>query len=301
LFDLKNCTICPRDCGVNRAAGHVGYCSTPAGYSISSIVVHKGEEPAISGRNGICNLFFTGCNLRCIFCQNHQISGNLAKIKLWSEDQVITEIEKILEKGIHAVGFVTTSHVVPQIVSIIQRLRKSGINAVTVYNTNSYEKPEVIRALDGLIDVYLPDFKYINPELALQYSDAANYPVVAAAAIKEMYRQKGSYLQTNEHGEAESGLVIRHLVLPGHTQESIQLLNYIAEEISTGVHISLMSQYHPAHRAVHHHTLGRSLYPEEYRQVANEMLRLGFRNGWIQDEESVDFFNPDFYKEHPFE
>ncbi len=300
LDSLKNCTICPRNCGADRNSPILGYCGTDAGFSISSIFRHRGEEPVISGLNGICNIFFTGCNLKCIYCQNYQISRpNALKNKMQLE-QIVERISTMMDEGITAVGFVSTSHVLPQVISIIQGLHKAGYYPITVYNTNSYEKPETIKKLEDLIDVYLPDFKYISPILSKKYSDAADYPEYASKSIKEMYRQKGSTLFVSDQGQAESGMMIRHLVLPGHSDDSMALLQYLADEISTGIHISLMSQYYPVDKAIHHAVLNRGLYYEEYQRVVDEMHRLGFRNGWVQEMDSHSYFRPDFKKEEPF-
>lgn len=214
---------------------------------------------------------------------------------------VLDAIEGFLRMGIKAVGFVSPSHVVPQVKAIIRGLHSRGLRPLLVYNTNSYDKAEVIEELDGLIDVYLPDYKYITSEIAMEYSGAADYPEVALKAIRKMYYQKGSSLRLDDQGRAENGMLIRHLVLPGHADESIKVLHRIAEELSAGVHISLMSQYHPTDSVKGHPFLGRSLYMEEYEYVANEMERMGFRNGWIQDMESYKSYNPDFRKKHPFE
>ncbi len=185
--------------------------------------------------------------------------------------------------------------------SIIRGLSRRGINPVKVYNTNGYDTVETIRSLTGLIDVYLPDFKYVTPEIAKAFSDASDYPAIAFRAIKEMYYQKGSTLSIDAHGRAENGLLIRHLVLPGHSEESKKVLRTIAEELSPGIHLSLMSQYHPTDAVADHPDLSRSLYKEEYEEVVKEMELLGFRNGWVQDMDSNINYRPDFRKENPFE
>jgi len=300
---LTNCTFCPHECSADRFDGPLGYCLTDAGLNISSICIHKGEEPPISGPSGICNIFFTGCNLRCIFCQNHEISrqGCGGGFSTDGLENVLDRVEAILSTGINAVGFVSPSHVVPQVKAIIKGLKSRGLSPVTVYNTNGYDKAETLRSFSGMIDVYLPDLKYISPEIAAEYSDAADYPVVALKALKEMYFQKGSTLITNDEGVAINGILLRHLVLPGHAKESINVLRTIAEEVSTGIHISLMSQYHPTQNVKNHPILNRTLYKEEYESVVKEMEILGFRNGWVQDMNSFENYRPDFSKEHPFE
>jgi len=270
--------------------------------NIASICIHKGEEPVISGKEGICNIFFTGCNLRCIYCQNHEISHCRHSGKILNDlDQVILGIEDILGKGIPAIGFVSPSHAIPQVKAILRALNMRGVRPITVYNTNAYDSFETIKSLEGLIDVYLPDYKYVTPEISKHLSDAADYPEFAFRAIKEMYYQKGSTLSVNENGRADNGLLIRHLVLPGHAGESKKVLRTIAEELSPGIHLSLMSQYHPTTLAEQHPVLNRSLYKEEYDEVVEEMERLGFRNGWVQDMDSNVNYRPDFGKENPFE
>jgi putative pyruvate formate lyase activating enzyme len=300
---LSNCTLCPRECNVDRFEGADGYCLTDAGLNISAICIHRGEEPAISGPSGICNIFFSGCNLRCIYCQNFEIShcGSVCRNAGNDIQSVLNKVEEIMGKGICSIGFVSPSHAVPQVKAIIDGLRARGLSPVTVYNTNSYEKSETIRSLAELIDVYLPDFKYATPEIALEYSDASDYPYVALKALKEMYFQKGSTLRTDENGVAQNGILLRHLVLPGHAEESINVLRTIADEVSTGIHLSLMSQYYPTNQVSTHPVLNRALYRDEYESVVKEMERLGFRNGWIQDMDSFENYMPDFSREHPFE
>ena len=208
---------------------------------------------------------------------------------------------KILSEGIPAVGFVSPSHVVPQVKAIIRGLNSRGYKPITVYNTNSYDKLETIRSLSGMIDVYLPDYKYVTKEIAASYSDVFDYPEIALKAIKEMYYQKGSSLAIDDNGRAENGLLIRHLVLPGHAEESKKVLSVIADELSPGVHLSLMSQYHPTSGVMKHPVLNRLLYKAEYESVVEEMEKLGFRNGWIQEMDSNQNYLPDFSKENPFE
>jgi putative pyruvate formate lyase activating enzyme len=300
---LSNCTLCPRECGVNRFEGGTGYCGSDAGMNIASICIHRGEEPAISGPDGICNIFFSGCNLKCIYCQNYEISRPCPedKIRSLSLNETLDKITGILTQGIKAVGFVSPSHVVPQVKAIINGLNNRGFRPITVYNTNSYDKRETIRSLEGLIDVYLPDYKYVSPEIAQQFSDAFDYPSVALSALKEMFYQKGSVFSIDEMGRAENGILVRHLVLPGHADESISVLSTLANEISTGINISLMSQYHPTRYVRNHPDLKRILYKAEYDAAVEAMEDLGFRNGWVQDMDSYQNYRPDFSKENPFE
>lgn len=300
---LENCTLCPRECRVNRFKAGTGYCRTDAGLNVATVCIHRGEEPDISGSNGICNIFFSGCNLRCLFCQNHEISrcSSVTRSEGMNLEEVLDQVVKVLSEGIPAVGFVSPSHVVPQVKAIIRGLNERGYKPVTVYNTNGYEKLETIRGLSGIIDVYLPDYKYVTEKIASEYSDASDYPGTALKAIKEMYFQKGSTLLIDENGRVQNGLLIRHLVLPGNAEESKNVLVSVAEELSPGVHLSLMSQYHPTEQVRQHPVLNRPLYKEEYEEVVEKMEALGFRNGWVQDMDSNVNYIPDFSKENPFE
>lgn len=302
-IDLNCCRLCPRECLVNRNEGETGFCGTGSGLNVATVCIHKGEEPVISGEDGICNVFFKGCNMRCVFCQNHDISNPGSFVADQNNDlmTVLDQITEILNTGIKTVGFVSPSHVIPQLKAIVRGIHDRGFSPVIVYNTNSYDKVETIKSLDGLIDVYLPDFKYVSSSLALRYSSTANYPEVALKAIKEMYYQKGSVLLTDESGMAESGMLIRHLVLPGQAEDSKKVLRTIAEELSPGVHLSLMSQYHPEGNLEKHPELNRSLYIEEYESVVEEMNSLGFRNGYVQEMDSNKNYRPDFSREKPFE
>lgn len=300
---MVECADCPRNCYADRTSELHGYCNAGAGFEISSVCIHHGEEPVISGKNGICNVFFSRCNLQCIYCQNSQISTNNASVLTseWSLEAVTAKICSYLDKGCHAVGFVSPSHMVPQMLQIINLLHNLGRKPVIIYNTNAYEKVEAIRNLEGIIDVYLPDFKYSDAKLAGELSDASDYPIVAEKAIKEMFRQKGAALITDADNQAISGLIIRHLVLPGQVGNSLKVLQYIAEELSPRIHISLMSQYYPIPAVKNHAFLGRGVAESEYNQVVEEMERLGLQRGWVQAIDSASFYLPDFMNEHPFE
>lgn len=300
---LENCTLCHRECKVNRFGNLLGFCKTDAGMNIASICIHKGEEPEIIGEKGICNIFFSGCNLRCIYCQNSDISRIPSNSfhNTYSYGEALDTIENILSQGVKSIGFVSPSHVVPQVKTIIAGLHSRGLNPITIYNTNSYEKEDTIRSLEGLIDIYLPDFKYASSSVAQELSGASDYPTVALKAVKAMYFQKGSTLITNDSNQAVNGLIVRHLVLPGFVEESKKALRILAEEISPGIHLSLMSQYFPVDSVKHHPLLSRTLSEEEYMEVVDEMDSLGFRNGRIQEMNSSMNYIPDFNKQNPFE
>ena len=302
LSVLNECTICPRNCKADRIAGKTGYCKADASFSISSICIHRGEEPVISGSRGICNIFFTNCNLQCVYCQNFQISSNEldyedCKMELRS---VLARIIHILSQGINIVGFVSPSHFIPQVKIIVNSLRELGYDPSFVYNTNGYDTVESLQGLEPFIDVFLPDLKYLEKDISYRYSDARDYPGVAREALKEMYRQAGSSLDIDEEGYAVKGMVIRHLVLPGHPGNSKKVLRFIAEELSPGIHISLMSQYYPTHHVASHPVLGKTLKYKEYSEVVEELERLGFSNGWVQHLDSHENYRPDFMNENPF-
>jgi len=216
-------------------------------------------------------------------------------------DEVIRQVTTILDSGINRVGFVSPSHFIPQVKIIIQCIESLGYDPVWVYNSNGYDKPETLRSLEGMIDVYLPDLKYMESALAGEYSDAPDYPEVAASALKEMFRQKGAILHSGKDGTAESGMIIRNLVFPGQIQNSLKVLNFIAEELSPKLHISLMSQYYPTPRVSCHPRLNTTVSVEEYSIIVAEMDRLGMNHGWIQELSSSSHYRPDFESRHPFD
>ncbi len=303
LRELQDCTVCPRECHADRSSNRLGYCQTGTGFSIGSICAHTGEEPILSGRNGICNVFFARCNMQCVFCQNYQISRNRGPIResTLGLDEIIEQIELILDSGVTAVGFVSPSHCIPQMKVIIAALEERKKSPTFVMNTNAYDKAETLVSLRGIIDVYLPDLKYMEKDLAVSYSDTPDYPEIATIAIKEMYRQCGADVELDCNGLIRSGLVIRHLVLPGHVENSKRCLHFIARELSPTVYVSLMSQYHPTPLVASHSNLGRALYQSEYEAVLSEMERLGFERGFTQALESPGNYLPNFVRPHPFE
>lgn len=303
LAALKDCAICPRGCHVDRTQGGLGLCRTDAGLAVSSVCAHRGEEPVLSGEHGICNIFFSGCNLKCIFCQNYQISQRPPELQRddLSLEAVLAEVNRILASGATGVGFVSPSHVIPQMKLLIAEIRKQGHNPTFVFNSNAYDRVETIRSLENDISVWLPDMKYIDESLACEYSVAKGYPEIARASIREMFRQVGSNIWLHDDGTIERGLIIRHLVLPGQVENSKGVLRWIAEELSPSVHISLMSQYHPTPCVHGKEGLDRTLTAEEYEEVVDEFRRLGFYRGWVQELSSPWSYRPDFDLDHPFE
>ncbi|MDL2239786.1 radical SAM protein [Bacteroidales bacterium OttesenSCG-928-K03] len=290
-----NCNLCAHNCNIDR--NHkLGFCKIDDKIYISTICVHKGEEPVIGGEKGICNVFFNHCNLQCSYCQNFQISDNHFDLRKSNLDleSVYSKIAKILDCGINSLGLVSPTPYIPRIYELVNLLHSRKYFPTIVYNTNAYENVKTILDLESIVDIYLPDYKYANNEIAEKYSLISNYPETALAAIKEMYRQKGSKLILDENGIAKQGLIIRHLVLPSNIENSKSVLLNIALEISPKIHISLMSQYYPIFKSNNHPEINRKLTFDEYNTVVNFMDELGLENGWIQELVSAENYLPDF-------
>jgi len=277
---------------------------------ISSIVLHRGEEPPISGEKGIVNVFFPSCNMECVYCQNWEISCRGTEGTVMTAGEVCDEIIRLLPMSESNIGFVSPTHFVPQMVSIVEELRRRGHNPTIIYNTNGYELASTLRLLESIVDVWLPDFKYSDDVLALGLSGAPGYSEYALAALKEMVHQVGTTLHTDDRGIARRGIIIRHLVLPGLVENSVGVLKLIAEQISPNLHISLMSQYYPPDRIVtahltshsaNHKSLDRPITRPEYEAVLMAFHDLGFTRGWLQEYESHRNYRPDFSRDHPFE
>lgn len=298
LLDIyQSCVLCPRQCRVNRAKGEMGYCRLPADIVMDSALSHHGEEPPLSGTGGAGTIFLSSCNLRCVYCQNFQISHR-------SDGRCLTvlELAKVMlnlqKSGCHNVEPVTPTPQTPLIMEALCLARAQGLTIPFVYNCGGYENPNVIQMLDGMVDIYLPDFKYGLTQDALFFSDAPEYPRFALDAIREMVRQVGDELET-EKGVAVRGIIIRHLVLPGRLENSREALRLLKKEISVSVPLSLMSQYTPVAPVKGHPLLGRRITSDEYSQILDYALELGFENLFIQ-EVNDDCLTPDFEKENPF-
>ncbi|TAL39182.1 MAG: radical SAM protein [Spirochaetes bacterium] len=287
------CTMCPRACGAPRADGAFGYCNSGVLPEVASVCVHRGEEP-VFGPEGMCNVFFYHCTMQCVYCQNSQISVNSGEAGHTDAETLAESIRTRIGPDRPCVGFVSPSHFVPQMRETIAIVKRSAPWAVAVMNTGAYDRRETISSLEDEMDVYLPDLKYMDEALARKYSRTPGYPGIALAALREMYRQKGSNLALDDAGIIRSGLVIRHLILPGHVENSIACLRAIAEELSASVHVSLMAQYHPTDAVRAHPVLGRTITRDEYETVLEEFYRLGFYRGWVQEMESSGSYLPDF-------
>lgn len=297
---LARCQACPRRCGADRLAGERGFCGAGADAQVAAVCLHRGEEPAVCGPGGIANVFFAGCNLRCVHCQNRQISRPGSPARLASLEAAAGEALALLEAGASAVGLVSTAHVAPQAEALAAELRARGVAAPLVLNTNAYESAESLRRLAPLVDVYLPDFKYADGALAARLSGAADYPEVALAALRRMRTAAGLAPELDADGLARRGLIVRHLVLPGEVGNSIACLRLLARELTPAAWLSLMAQYQPTAETAGDAELGRRLRPEEYAAVLAEAGRLGFENGWRQELAAAGDWNPDFDRREPF-
>ena len=300
---LASCDICPRECGADRLNGKQGFCR--AGYLplVATICRHSGEEPAVSGSRGSGTVFFGSCNLRCIYCQNHQISQD-NKRQHSSEMDFHTLAERLIylqdDRGCHNINFVSPSHFVPQMVRVILEAVPMGLRIPVVYNSSGYDSVGSLRELEGVVSVYLPDLRYASDQCAYRLSRARNYVNHARAAVLEMYRQVGN-LVLDEEGIARRGLIVRHLVLPDRLAGSKESLTWLADTVSPEVTVSIMSQYFPAHRASRVESLSRALRVSEYSEVIEIVNDLGLENGWIQEMGAADNYLPDFEREgHPF-
>lgn len=290
---MGKCMICPRNCNIDRDQ-QVGVCSVGNTIRIGRIAPHMWEEPCISGQKGSGTVFFAGCNLKCVYCQNEKLSRARAG-REYSVEDVAAEMLKLQEIGVHNINLVTPTHYIPQIVQVLRLAKERGLSLPIVYNTSGYEKVESLRCLEGLVDVYMPDLKYLSSDLAEKYSKAKDYPQVVTEAIKEMYRQVGKP-EFDDEGMLKRGVLIRHLVLPGYTEESKAVIKYIYETYQDNVYISIMNQYTPYGDLENFPELQRSLTEEEYEEVVDYAIELGVDNGFIQeggtDSES---FIPEFH------
>ena len=262
----ENCTLCPRDCRVDRTRKELGKCQATATLKISSSFAHFGEERPLVGQKGSGTIFFSHCGLRCLYCQNHSISFEGEGIEV-TEERVAESMLKLQKLGCHNINLVTPTHYVPGIVNALMKAIPMGLHIPIVYNTSGYEKLEILKLLDGVVDIYLPDFKYMNPEHAAKFSsEAYNYPYYAKIALKEMFRQVGD-LQVSNRLIAKKGLLIRHLVLPNRISSTQEVLKFIAEELSKTTYINIMRQYRPEYKARQYPEIARRINSSEYNEA----------------------------------
>ena len=309
--------MCPRNCHVDRTQGKTGYCGQTDQIRAARAALHMWEEPCISGDAGSGAVFFSGCTLGCVFCQNHSIAAGSVGKTISTERLAEIFLELQAQKAWN-INLVTAGHFAPQVVRALELAKGQGLKLPIVYNTSGYEKVETLRMFDGLVDIYLPDFKYLSTELAGKYSHAADYPQVAKLALQEMARQVGSArfeivsgadsrLVTDElltdvdYGDSElermlRGVVVRHLVLPGHVEESKNVIRYLYETYGDQIYISIMNQYTPMPGIeVHDPELGRKITSREYDEIVDYAIEIGVENGFIQDGETAEeSFIPEF-------
>jgi len=284
------CTICPRRCGVNRALGEEGFCKSPAVMRVARAARHDWEEPCISGSRGSGAIFFSGCPLGCVFCQNSEISGGGKGLEVTPE-RLRSIIAKLKESGVHNINLVTAGHYAPLIIEALSP--QPGVTVV--WNSSGYESVETIKSLEGKVQVYLPDLKYSDNNLALRYSGAPDYFETAADAIREMYRQTGPYV-LDDDGIIKSGVIIRHLIIPNALKNSFAVLDWVSESFKPGeVLLSLMSQYIPRGRAEEYPEINRKITKREYEAVKRRLHKLGIEDGYVQDMQSAaDIYIPAF-------
>ena len=289
----KDCTLCPRECHVNRENKKRGYCGMDSRIYAARAALHMWEEPCISGEKGSGAVFFSGCGLRCIFCQNREIAiGKDGKeISVEKLGEIFLNLEK---QGAANINLVTGAHYVPQIREALSIAKEKGLSVPVVYNSSGYEKVETLKLLEGYVDVYLPDFKYMEVSLAEAFSNAPDYPERAKEAIEEMVRQTGKCV-FNEEGYLEKGTIVRHLILPGHTVNSKKVLDYLHNTYGNKIFISIMNQYTPVYEQKVYKELNRKVTEREYKKVLDHALEIGVENGfWQTGDTAKESFIPSF-------
>ncbi len=290
---MSACTLCPRECHVDRSSEKKGFCGMDGTIYLARAALHMWEEPCISGTKGSGAVFFSGCGLRCCFCQNHDIAIGSRGLAVSVErlGEIFLELK---EKGAANINLVTGAHYVPQIIEALKLARMQGMDLPVVYNSSGYEKLETLKLLEGYVDIYLPDLKYMEPDLAQKFSHAPDYVERAKAAIKEMVRQSGS-CQFGEDGYIRRGTIVRHLILPGHTKNSRKVLRYLHETYGEDIYISIMNQYTPVREFGEFKELNRKVTKREYEKVLDAAVEMGIQNGFIQEGETAsESFIPEF-------
>jgi putative pyruvate formate lyase activating enzyme len=297
---LTHCECCQRRCGVDRLDGETGFCGVSSDILVSHAGLHFGEEPPISGTRGSGTIFFSGCNLRCVFCQNYQISQEFqqGRAKILSVDGLVSEMLQLQNAGAHNINFVSPSHMIFQMAEAIKSARQKGLVIPIVYNSNGYDSVEALRQIRGLVDIYLPDIKYLDNRLGKQFSLADDYADIVSGVLREMLIQAGN-LEVNNAGIAMRGLLVRHLILPGQLDNSRNCLRFLAD-LSPDMHVSIMSQYSPQYKAGAYPGINRILREDEYDEITDYALDLGLKNAFIQELNSQAHYLPDFDQNSPF-
>ena len=281
MEELKSCNICPHRCKVNRLDGKIGRCKCDDKVKIALASIHHYEEPCISGKNGSGTIFFSNCNLNCIYCQNYEISQQ-GKGKIISIEHLAEIFVNQQKKNANNINLVTPTMYVPQIIEAIKIAKNNGLNIPIIYNSNGYENVETIKMLKGYVDIYLPDLKYYSNKISKKYSNIDNYFEIAINAIKEMQKQVGNPVFDN-NGIIKKGIIIRHLILPNHLLNTKNILKYIKENFNEDTYISLMAQYFPTYKAKEDKFINRKLTKKEYKEIESYLYSLDIKNGYIQD------------------
>ncbi len=288
------CNLCPRACNVDRDSGKTGYCKETSQVRVARTSLHQWEEPCITGQYGSGTVFFTGCNLKCIFCQNHNIADNSVG-QAFTVEELTDAFLRLQENNATNINLVTAGHFVKQVATALVLAKEKGLTIPVVYNSSGYETVESLRLLEGLVDIYLPDLKYFSPEVSKNYANAEDYFEVAQKAIAEMVRQAGAPVFDEMTGNMQKGVIIRHLVLPGHTKDSMAVLDYVWQTYGNAVYISVMSQYTPVVHQEIYANLNRKVTKREYGKVMDYLLSLGVENAFIQEGEAAkESFIPTF-------
>lgn len=301
---LSECNCCPHKCLVNRTTGEIGICKSGIKPIVSSYTLHHGEEPIISGTNGAGNIFFGNCNLKCIYCQNYEISQNWKTEKNFesSPERVAEIMLELQSKNAQNIGLVSPTHFSISILKAIKIAAENGLYIPIIYNSNGYDSVEVLKLFDGVVDIYLPDIKYGCNENGKLYSNAENYFDHAKEATKEMFRQVGDKLII-ENNILKRGMIIRHLILPNRLAETENVFRFISQDLSKNIFVSLMSQYYPANKAFQFLLLNRTINESEYYRAIELLDKYELQNGWIQEMESHNYYKPDFSEDRtkPFD
>lgn len=293
---MEKCTLCPRNCFVNRKLGEKGICGQSSTLKVARAALHFWEEPCISGEKGSGAVFFSGCALHCVFCQNQEIANGSVGKEI-SKERLSEIFLELQEKGANNINLVTPGHFVPQIVPAIERARNQGLNLPIVYNTSSYENVDSIRKLEGIVDIYLPDFKYMSSSLSKKYSHAPDYGRVAKKVVAEMVRQTGAASFYEKEGQElmQRGVIVRHLILPGCMEDSKNIIRYLHDAYGDTIYLSIMNQFTPLKNVEKYPELNRKLTEDEYDEVVDFAIDLGVENGFIQEGETAEeSFIPDF-------
>lgn len=290
---VKLCNMCPRECNVDRGLGKIGFCKVPNQIKVSRAALHFWEEPCISGKEGSGAVFFSGCNLRCVYCQNRKIAEGVYGREI-TVDRLTAIFLELQDKGANNINLVTPSHYVLQIIEALNLAKERGLKLPVVYNSSAYEKVRTLQLLEGYVDVYLPDFKYMDKGLSAKYSAAENYSEVAKRAIEEMVRQVGKP-NFDEHGILQKGVVVRHLVLPGCVWDSKEVIRYLHRTYKNDIFISILSQFTPMKGLNKYPEINRKVSKKEYEEVVDFAIDIGVENGFIQEGDvAEESFIPDF-------